>query len=104
MQIGNCGGVVAQRSDLAKHVKAVCRLVVIALGFERRVSIARAVDPLGGHPQAADVQTFKAISDFLGGAAVRQKSSALLLESRDERGGADADLVAWPGLEQYGGM
>ena len=97
MQLGDRGGLAAERGDLAEHVEAVGRLVLVA-DWLRAASLRPllAIDALGRDPQPADVQALEGLADFLGRAPLGQEASSLFLEAGDERRRADADLVARP--------
>ena len=93
---------VAERGGLAEHVQPVGLLVrrrPQATSGEAAPPVA--VDPLGGHAEPADVEALERIADLVGRAALGDQPSALLVERRDERRGADPHLVPGPRLEQH---
>ncbi len=99
VQLREGGRVITHRGDLADHDHAV-GLLSLRVDLDQLVPLA--ADPLGGDPQAPDVQPLERLPDRLGGGALRLQRAPGLLEGLHERGVGAARRVAGGRVQQHG--
>ena len=94
-------GRVPQRGGLAEHVEAVRLLWRRRPGTSGEPAPLPRSIPLAATRSRPTFRPSSGLADLLGRAPLGEQALALGLEPRDERRGADPDLVPRPGLEQH---